>query len=140
MTSSGGPRRMTRALITLMLNASTQPDYLADPIKSPVGSRQSAVASHQSEANGAYDLGRPSAVQNLESSLRVCRTEGALRGERVQPVLRPDEERVVAGLLNPAEAQLPADLAAVGVVLDVVRERDPGIELRARRQPARPGS
>ena len=55
--------------------------------------------------------------------------EGVEAGSVVEPVVQSDEVDVASWLYDPPETKLPAENAAGGVVLDIVCDRHPRVEL-----------
>src|SRR6266542_3734947 len=76
------------------------------------------VTSGRSEPERIVDLRCRAAVERAE----MIRLE-------LSPGERVDEVHVIAGAQNPAEARLPAENAAHGVVLQVVPDRHPRAEV-----------
>ena len=60
------------------------------------------------------------------------------RDRRIDPVVRVDDEEVVAGRHDPAEARLPPQHAAHRVVLEVVHDIHARVELRVGDEPIQP--
>ena len=47
----------------------------------------------------------------------------------VDPIVRVNEKDVIAGTYYPAQSRLPAQFPAHRIVLDIIHQRNPGIEL-----------
>src|SRR5688572_6675859 len=72
----------------------------------------------------------PQRVDDLRRSAAVeCLKQPALRPFELLPVLRVNEEHVVAWPLDPSESHLPPEGPGDVVILEVVHQRQPGTDL-----------
>ena len=94
------------------------------------GLRQQNASRPPRRSQRAQSLGLPSQNRIVRTILTRSLAVEGLQGRPVYPVVRVDEEDVVARLGDPAETRLPPELARDGIKLQAVHQRDEWIELR----------
>src|SRR5262245_8928506 len=81
------------------------------------------------ERNSQTKKSEPVSVNDLRPRHAVQPGE-AVAHRIIQPVVDVDKIEIVPGFCDPSKPRLPAEHGALRVVLHVVDNRDPGIELR----------